>query len=206
MAPPTPKQSIDTFAVRTNGTVGPAVPRDATSVGPFAFTFSLQNSLLMTQIVAPSGAPGDLASYSLGGSSGLSPIDTKSSNGSLPCWVQTTGDGKHAYVVNTGGRDLVAGTFNGGVPNVSIYSVSPAGKLKLQGLTPGRTNEVLETDDAVSRDSKYLYVVAPLAGNSSTPGPASHIDEYKIVAQGKLQYLGQTPNTGAPGDSGLAAS
>jgi 6-phosphogluconolactonase len=206
MAPPTPKQSIDTFAVRGNGKVGAAVPQDATSVGPFGFTFNLQNDLLMTQIVAPAGAPGDLASYSLRGSTGLSPIATKSSNGSLPCWVETTADGRHAYVVNTGGRDLNPGLFGGGVPNVATYSVSPSGRLKLQGLTPGRSDEVAETDDAVSRDSKYLYVVAPLAGNSSTPGHASHIDEYKIGVRGTLKYLGQTPNTGALGDSGLAAS
>jgi 6-phosphogluconolactonase (cycloisomerase 2 family) len=206
LGPPTPKQSIDTFAVHGNGTVGSAQPQDATSVGPFAFTFNLQNILLMTQIVAPAGAPGDLASYKLSGGTGLNPIQTKSSNSSLPCWVETTADGKHAYVVNTGGRALMPGLFNGGVPRVTTYSVSPAGKLKVQGQTASLSDEVIETDDALSRDSKFLYVVAPLAGNSSTPGNASHIDEYSIGAHGKLKYLGQTPNSGAPGDSGLAAS
>jgi 6-phosphogluconolactonase (cycloisomerase 2 family) len=206
MAPPTPNQSIDTFAVHGNGTVGAAQPQNATSVGPFAFTFNLQNYLLMTQIVAPAGAAGDLASYKIGGGSSVSPVDTKSSNSSLPCWVEATGDGKHAYVVNTGGRDLAPGLFMGGVPRVTTYSVSSSGKLKVQGQTAGLNDEVLETDDALSRDSKYLYVVSPLAGNSKTPGNASHIDEYKIGAGGKLKYLGQTPNNGAPGDSGLAAS
>jgi hypothetical protein len=59
------------------------------------------------------------------------------------------------------------------------------------------------TDAALSRDSRYLYVLAPSVG----PGAPSHIDMYAVDSAGGMTLIGSTPagaNLGV-GATGLAA-
>jgi 6-phosphogluconolactonase (cycloisomerase 2 family) len=187
--------TIDTFAVNGDGSVGAAVAHDATTTLPFGFGFGRQNQLVMSQVVTPV-SEGTVATYSLDGTTGLTPIDTKPDNGALPCWIAITGNGRYVYAVNTGGG---APGFGGGIPNVSEFSLSSSGQLTLIGQTAGISGELVETDVTRSRDSKYLYVLAPAVKTN-----ASHIDVYKVGHDGKLTSLGSTPSTGAAGLSGLA--
>jgi 6-phosphogluconolactonase (cycloisomerase 2 family) len=143
----------------------------------------------VTSLTVP-GA-GDTASYNVSSSGALSPITTKATKGTAPCWVSITGDGRYAYVVNTGGG-APTGAF------VSQYKVSTNGSLKLLGNTAKR-NEFVQTDETLSSDSRYLYVLA------SGPTPATHhIDEFKVGSNGKLKFIGKTPDMSVPGTSGIA--
>jgi 6-phosphogluconolactonase (cycloisomerase 2 family) len=118
-------------------------------------------------------------------------IDVKASHGNAPCWVAITGNGRYAYVVNTGGGATP--------PSVAQYALGPGGKLRFLGITPNPLAEFLKTDDALSPDSKYLYVLAP-----NVTGP-SHIDVYKVGQNGTLKLVSHTPNNLATGISGIAA-
>jgi len=112
-----------------------------------------------------------------------------------PCWVVVTKDGHYTFVVNTGG----------GAPNATIadYSLSSGSALTFLGLTPENNangDEFARTDEALSRDSKYLYALKP-----GLMGPVSQVDIYRVNSDGSLTLVGNTPANGAPGQSGLAA-
>jgi len=66
-------------------------------------------------------------------------------------------------------------------------------------LTPPNGEEFARTDESLSRDSKYLYVLNP-----GIFGP-SKIDEYRVSPNGDLTLIGNTPPNGPNGQSGLAA-
>ena len=85
-----------------------------------------------------------------------------------------TNDGRFTFVVNTGA----------GLPApVTFFGLSPSGALSPLGpaATASSAGEFARTDAALSRDSKYLYVLAPWVG----PGAPSHIDEYQLSADGE---------------------
>jgi 6-phosphogluconolactonase len=194
-APPTGADSIDTFHVNASGVAGAATAYNATTPFPFGFAFSPSGKLIMSQVTSLSvpGA-GDTASYTVSGSGALTPIATAATKGTAPCWVTITPNGKFAYVVNTGGG-APTGAFT------SEYKLSPGGGLTLLGNTAVRPNEFALTDETLSSDSRYLYVL------STGANPATHhIDEYKVGANGILTFIGQTPALPVPGASGLAGT
>jgi 6-phosphogluconolactonase len=188
---------IDTFAVNHKGIPGQAKANPSTSPLPFGFDFDPQNRLVVSQVHDLNGTPtGDTATYNLSGSGAVTPIDTEGSNGFAPCWLDISSDGRYVYVVNTG-----AGTPSGAT--VSVYSLSPSGNLTLIQVTakdaPG-VEEFAMTDDALSRDDRYLYVVVP-----GVFGP-SRIDIFQAGSDGKLTFIGATARNLAPGLSGVAAA
>jgi hypothetical protein len=108
--------------------------------------------------------------------------------------VTVTSNGRFAYVVNTGGG-APTGAFT------SEYKLSASGGLTLLGNTPVRPNEFALTDETLSSDSRYLYVLS----TGATPA-THHIDEYKVGANGVLTFIGQTPALAVPGASGLVGT
>jgi 6-phosphogluconolactonase len=194
-SPPTGAASIDTFKVNASGVAGAATAYNASTPFPFGFAFSPGGKLIMSQVTSLTvpGA-GDTASYSLSGSGALTPIATAATNGTAPCWVTITPNGKFAYVVNTGG-----GAPTGGF--TSEYKLSPTGGLTLLGNTPVRPNEFALTDETLSSDARYLYVLS----TGATPA-THHIDEYKVGRNGGLTFIGQTPALSVPGASGLVGT
>ena len=121
-------------------------------------------------------------------------VDTVSSDGVAPCWVVITRDGRYAFVVNTGG----------GAPPATVarYGLTPAGDLSLLGITgENNTNgdQFARTDEVLSRDGRYLFVLNP-----GIMGNISQIDIYR-VSGGDLTLVGNTPPNGPAGMSGLAA-
>ena len=191
---PTGANSIDTFKVSASGAASAATPHNATTPFPFGFAFDPKDRLIMSQVTSLTvpGA-GDAASYNVAASGALTPISTVASKGTAPCWVTITPNGKFAYVVNTGG-----GAPTGGF--TSQYRVFPNGGLKLVANTPVRKEFAL-TDETLSSDSHYLYVLA----TGATPA-THHIDEYKVGANGLLKFIGQTPAFAVPGASGLVGT
>jgi 6-phosphogluconolactonase len=194
LATPTGSATIDTFQIHANGSASAATAHNATTPFPFGFAFDPNGHLIMSQVTSLTvpGA-GDTASYAVSGTGALTPINTVASKGTAPCWVEITGNGKYAFVVNTGGG-APTGAFT------TSYGIAPNGALKFLANTPVRKGEFALTDEALSRDSKYLYVLAA----APPPTLAHHIDEYKVLGNGHLKFIGRTPDMAVPGTSGMA--
>ena len=195
-----PPGAINTFVVGSDGKAGPVASYSSSDVFPFGFAFDNKNHLIVTNIVDPSPNTttiGSVSSYTVSDSGQVTPINTVSSGGILPCWVVVTNDGRFAYVVNTGAL------FPSQAP-VTFFDVSSNGELGAAGPpAASTTGEFARTDAALSRDDKYLYVLSPSVG----PGAPSHIDTYALGADGSMTFVGATPagaNLGV-GATGLAA-
>lgn len=195
LATPVATDSIDTFQVSASGAASTATAHDATTPFPFGFAFDPNDHLIMSQVTSLTvPGSGDTASYGVAASGALSPIATVATKGTAPCWVTVTSNGKFAYVVNTGGG-APTGAFT------SQYKLSASGGLTLLGNTSVRPNEFALTDETLSSDSRYLYVLS----TGATPA-THHIDEYRVGANGILTFIGQTPAFAVPGASGLVGT
>jgi len=195
LATPVATDSIDTFTISASGAASAPTAHNSTTPFPFGFAFDPNDHLIMSQVTSLTiPGSGDAASYNVASSGALTPITTQATKGTAPCWVAVTQNGRYAYVVNTGGG-APTGAF------VSEFRVFPNGGLKLLGNTPVRKNEFALTDETLSSDSHYLYVL------STGVSPATHhIDEYKVGANGILTSIGQTPALAVPGASGLVGT
>ena len=165
-----------------DGTFGPATSHPSADPFPFGFAFGRYDHMVVSNIRDPTNPTkiGSVSTYRAVGHT-VTPIQTKSSGGILPCWVVITGDGKYVFVVNTGA---------GHPAPISRFRLFASGKLrKLTPATRSRAGEFARTDAALSRDGKFLYVLAPKVG----PGNASHIDEYRVTAKGGLRFIASTP-------------
>jgi hypothetical protein len=192
LMPPVATDSIDTFKIAANGSASPATAHDATTAFPFGFAFDPSGHLIMSQVssLTTPGA-GDTASYKVSSSGALSSISTKPTKGTAPCWVSITSDGRYAFVVNTGG---------GAPAFTTSFRIAPNGGLTFLANTPVLKGEFALTDETLSADNHYLYVLAA----APPPTLAHHIDEYKVLANGHLKLIGKTPDMQVPGTSGLA--
>jgi 6-phosphogluconolactonase (cycloisomerase 2 family) len=194
LPPGPPPGAISAFKLNSNGTTDPAVSTKSATPLPFGFAFDRRNNLIMSEVNDPAGATdGSVTSYSFNGSSGaVTPINTLTSGGALPCWVVITRNGRYAFVINTGaGRPAGA----------AKYGIGSDGTLTSRGVTTAPSGTFLWTDPALSRDSKYLYVLAPTG-----PGPGgntSHIDAYKVSSRGGLRFIRSTRSNLPAGVSGL---
>jgi 6-phosphogluconolactonase len=187
--------SIDTFLLNSRNRPGQAIANAPTTPLPFGFAVDRYNNLVMSQVSAPPelAMNGNTATYDINTQTGqLTPIETVTSDGVAPCWVVITRDGRYAFVVNTGGGAPAA--------TVARYSLTSAGDLTLLGITGENGVEFARTDEVLSRDGRYLFVLKPgiMAANSQ-------IDIYRVGSDGSLTLVGNTTPNGAPGMSGLAA-
>jgi Lactonase, 7-bladed beta-propeller len=191
---PSPQNSMDTFKVGASGAAGPAITSNATVPLPFSINFDSSDNLILTEVGNPT-ATGFVDTFKLLPSGHLAPIQSAptSSAGNAPCWGQITKKG-YLYVTN-------ADALGPNGATVAIFKVS-GGHLTFKGTTP-QIHETLKTDEALSADQKYLYVLAP---TSNRQAGGSHIDEYQILPNGGLKLIGQTPKTLAKSVNGLVAN
>ena len=186
-------QTIDTFKLAKNGTPGPARANAATDMNPFGFEYRRGGQLIMSN-AGEAGDPGDLtkflgraSSYQLGKSGVLTPIDSIAVDGQrATCWVVITSNGRYTFMTNTLSQ------------SVSRFRIAKDGHLTLLGHVA--TGPGFASDEALSRGSRYLYVLLP-----SIMGGSSHIDIYRVGPGGRLTQIGSTPSNLPPGVSGLAA-
>jgi 6-phosphogluconolactonase (cycloisomerase 2 family) len=190
-----PPGAISSFKVASNGTTGGAITRQSATPLPFGFAFDNNNNLIVSEVNDPMGTvDGTTTSYGYDTSNGNpTPLTSLTSGGALPCWVQITKNGKTAFVINTGA---------GRPPGVAKYDIADDGTLASKGVTAAPAGTFLWTDPALSRDSKYLYVLAPTGPMMAATG---RIDSYKISGKGGLKFLGSTKSNLPPGVSGLDA-
>lgn len=191
---PDPKNSIDTFKVGASGAAGAPITSDATVPLPFSINFDSADRLVLTEVGNPT-ATGFVDTFRLLPSGHLTPIQSAptSSGGNAPCWGVITRKG-FLYVTN-------ADALGPNGATVAIFKLNN-GHLTFKGTTP-QIHETLKTDEALSKDQKYLYVLAP---TSNRQAGGSHIDEYKILPNGGLKLIGQTPKTLAKSVNGLASN
>jgi 6-phosphogluconolactonase (cycloisomerase 2 family) len=191
---PDPKNSIDTFKVGASGAAGAPITSDATVPLPFSINFDSADRLVLTEVGNPT-ATGFVDTFRLLPSGHLTPIQSAptSSGGNAPCWGVITRKG-FLYVTN-------ADSLGPNGATVAIFKLNN-GHLTFKGTTP-QIHETLKTDEALSKDQKYLYVLAP---TSNRQAGGSHIDEYKILPNGGLKLIGQTPKTLAKSVNGLASN
>ena len=155
------------------------------------------SSSLLGQYDSGSGMPqarqacafqGSASSYALNPNASLTPVDHVAIEGErATCWVVVTSNRRYAFMTNT-----LTNT-------VSSFRIATGGQLELLGNTP--TGSGFPSDEALSRGSRYLYVLVP----SAVPNTMSHIDFYRVRPGGSLTQIGSTPSDLPPGVSGLAA-
>jgi 6-phosphogluconolactonase (cycloisomerase 2 family) len=181
---------IDTFVV-SGDVAGPAIVHPSAGHQPFGFAFDLLGRLVVSDSISVSDGAASSYDTTLGG--GLTPINTTSADGGAPCWVVITPDNRYAYITNTGTK------------TVSRFAIAFGGALTLLGVTPivnalpGPVN--IPTDDALSRDGRFLYVLLP----GVFGGDVGSIDSYKVGPSGDLTFVSSTPHDLPAGVSGLAA-
>ncbi|MEA2297108.1 MAG: 6-phosphogluconolactonase [Solirubrobacteraceae bacterium] len=191
---------IDTFVV-TNGVAGPAVAHPSSGSTPFGFASDALGHLVVSDAGTPPDFVGAASTYQQTLRGGLTAIDTESSDGGAPCWVAITPDARYAFITNTVTK------------SVARFRIASDGTLTLLGVTPTTHTPsgapvLFPTDDALSRDGRFLYVLVP--GVFSATGffgdtDVSRIDVYKVGTDGSLTFLSSTPENMPPGVSGLAA-
>ena len=214
-----PKGVLDTFAVRWDGTTGPAQQHSSDDFGPFGFAYVNDSQLIVsnTGFIGNPPNPGDpslfigtTSSYLVNRSGNRTPNGAPVASGARgACWVVITGDGRYAFVTNSLST-FPPGDGRGGL---SRYAIGRDGSLTLLGktdvtndpVTPGTT---FPTDEVLSSDSRYLYVVAPSLGMAPAPAnpSTSHIDVYRVGPGGSLTHVQTTPANLPDGVSGMAAS
>jgi 6-phosphogluconolactonase len=201
---------VDTFKVNAAGVAGPVIANKTAHPLPFAFSVDSHNRLAVAEIVdatippSPGAFPAVsvVSTYSLNTSTGkLKHVDTAADHGFAACWTAVTKNGRHLYVVNTGGGAPTGAT-------VSVMNITPSGHVSLAQVSPPGSpgplpngQELARIDDALTGDNKYLYVVVP-----GILAPASKIDEFKVLPNGHIKFIGATATIKAAGLSGIAAS
>jgi 6-phosphogluconolactonase len=172
-----PNNTLITYPVNVDGTLGTAVSSPTTGQGPFAARFG--SGALGRAIISAETVSNSVASYQLSDTGALSVISgplVVPGNGA-PCWLSLTPDNRFAYVGNGSGT-------------ISSYSIDAAGRLTLLNgsaaseppVTPGITS--LAEDSWVSPDSKFLY--------EDFPGDNTVV-AYSIGADGALTKIGEQP-------------
>lgn len=154
-------QVIDTYKVMAHGMVSGPTAHPSSGAGPYGFTFTGRDNLLVTEAAASA-----VSSYDLdhGDLSLVSP--SVPSEGAAPCWIAATPDGRFAYATNAH-----IGTIAG-------FRVGRGGALTFLGLTTTASIPLL--DVAATRD--HLYALAE---------GTNQILEYRVGEDGGLAEIGQ---------------
>ncbi len=145
-----PKNAIDVFRVRDDGTTRPLPRREAShGLRPFSLDFRNNRQLLVVESFNAAPAASAVSSYRVGSEGSLDVI-----SGSIPnrqtdaCWVVITKDDRYAYVANFG-----SGT-------ISSYKFDSTGKVRLldaKAASFGINSQPVDLNLAAK--SRYLYLL-----------------------------------------------
>ena len=196
---------IDTFRLRDDGSPEPAQSHTASAPHPFGFAFAgshleVSNAGFVatpSDTADPSQYNGSVSSYDVRDSGALTANGTVASGGRAACWLVVTKNNRYAFLTNT--LSATVSDITTGKGAVSRFSVASDGKLRLLGQIDSGPG--FPSDAALSSDDRYLYVVDPaLMG-----GDTSHIDVYRVGADGSLTHIQSTAHNLPRGISGAAA-
>jgi len=138
--------SIDTYAVGSDGVAGAPTTQASAGNTPFGFEFDKRGHLIVSDAFGGGANAGAMSSYNVS-PAGVSLISGPVTNTqTAPCWVVVTKNGKFTYTSNTGTH------------NISGYNISRDGSITLfnDGGNTASTGAG-PIDMAVSNDSQYLY-------------------------------------------------
>lgn len=170
---------VDTYSIDEEGYLdGPLVHASAGPV-PFGFAVDRRNILLVSE----AGAGGGASTYVVDEKSGISPVSTIVTGQQAACWTVVTRNGRYGYVSNGA---------SGNLTGFALHDDGSATMLDQDGVTG--TTGGNPTDMALSRDSRYLYVLV---------NALNRIAVFRVAADGSLEAL--PPRAGTPaGLAGLA--
>jgi 6-phosphogluconolactonase (cycloisomerase 2 family) len=137
----------------------------------------------------PTVLDSDVSSYDVTRSGNVTPIDTEPANAGGACWN---------VIVNNDKFVLVTSPFT---LNINSFRIERNGQLSpVNGDSVVATAQGLTLDEALSNDSKYLYVLV----DEPTGFAFSQVNAYKVNKDGTITLLGTTaPFEGS--SSGAAA-
>ncbi|MGI9048443.1 MAG: lactonase family protein [Rubrobacteraceae bacterium] len=152
---------IATYTVDNNGIATGPTPNDNSESGgsgPFGFTFTQRDQLLVAESAGGTPTQGGLASFNVDKKTGtLEVAGPNTRNGqSDTCWGVNTDNGKFAFVTS----------FQSG--NISSYRVDPDGSLTLLNPNAGNTGGAGASDQTLSGDSRFLYSRNSVQGTISS--------------------------------------
>ena len=176
--------NIDSFPVKSDGTLGPIVVNHSTAPGVFGALFDRQGKLIVNE-TGPAGASAASAvsSYSVLADGTLAAItQSLPTYGDGDCWNVVTPNGKWVYESNSASSSISGFDINkGGV-------LTPIGPTVLGTNPTGSVN----IDVAVSTDGKYLFSLNTKAGT---------VGVFSIGDDGTLTSVQEIP--GLPASAGL---
>jgi 6-phosphogluconolactonase (cycloisomerase 2 family) len=179
---------IYTLEVDNRDVAGAATAHPSIGPNPYGFAFDGQNELVVSEgnLFVPN-AVSSVTSYNVAADGRLDAITASATtHQELACWVSITGDGRFAYVSDTGS----------GV--ISAFAIARDGRLTLVNST-GVSGTVAGApiDNGLSPDSRFLYQLVA--------GPTDSITGWRTdLGNGSLTLTG-TVSGGIPGTaSGIA--
>lgn len=176
--------NIDVFAIQQDGTLGPIVVNHDPTPGTFAFAFSPDGALLVTE-TGPAGETNasSVSTFLIDSSGKLTPVGVAIPTlGVAACWNMVTPNGKFTYISNAG------------TSSISGYSIAAGGSLApLPGTVVGKNPpDSTNLDLAVSNDGRFLYTLNGATGT---------ISSFAIQSGGSLVLRNLV--SGLPASSGL---
>ena len=170
---------IDTFRVGPGGVAEPAVTHPSADVGPFGVAFTHHDVMIVSNEHFPDVFTPPLlstvSSYSFRPDGSVALIDTELANAGGACWNVITNDGKYV---------LVTSPFTANINSFAIGhdgELTPVNGTSVVATAPGAT-----LDEALSHDSKFLYVL------DSAGFVSSAIDEYEVNHDGTITKIGSS--------------
>jgi 6-phosphogluconolactonase len=181
--------TISTFPINADGTLGPIVATVSPAPGAFDGQFTPGGALVVTETGAVGTLPDSgLSTYTVSAAGVTAITQSAPTYGDADCWSAITPNGQYVYADNSGSA-TVAGFAIG-----KDGTLSPIGSTILATLPAGSAN----LDMSISRDGAFLYTL-----DSGTGA----ITILQIAADGTLKLIGErtdlTPNAGY---NGIAAN
>jgi 6-phosphogluconolactonase len=175
---------IITYTVNKWGEPGDMHSLTAANATPFGFDEGRPGNIIVSE--AAGGAPGasTLSSYKVGHDGSIALIDgPDGAKQSAACWVVITNNGKFAYTTNTASDNISTFAINKSSGHINVQQAIAA------------TTQAGPIDAALSRNSKFLYVLN---------GGGNSIDGFRVGGDGDLTSV-QTVSGLPAGANGLAA-
>jgi 6-phosphogluconolactonase len=177
--------TIDTFAVGSDGTPGPAQSQPSEGDTPFGFDFDKRGHLIVSEAFGGAVGASAVSSYSLDSSGLLNTISPSvPDHEAAACWIAVTKNGRFAYTTNTGSG------------SISSYAVGHDGSLGLvEQIAASTGTGSSPTDMAQTSSSRVLFALLPGTGQ---------VAAYRVAGDGGLSPVDQAGGVPASA-TGLAA-
>ena len=174
-----------TYSVGDDGLPSAPVATPSEGMTPFGFSFGKRNRLFVSEAFGGNPGASTVSSYQVHADGSIVPITSSlATTQSAACWLVATGNGRYAYVTNTG-SDSITG--------LELARNGEMSLLDADGFTAGSDDSPI--DAALSRNGRFLYV---LNGGDET------LTAYRVRSNGSLRPLAGIGGLPA-GTNGLAA-